>query len=139
MRFTTGKKRTPPAVIIVSLIDILIVLLIFLMVTTTFRQQPAVKLVLPESAQAQKTGATEDTVLVTVAKDAPHFYLGERVVTLEELEAELLQLGAVRTNLQVTIRPDEGAAVQLFLQAMDTARAARVRDVTVMARQPGKG
>lgn len=139
MRFTTGKKRTPPAVIIVSLIDILIVLLIFLMVTTTFRQQPAVKLVLPESAQAQQTGVSEDTVLVTVAKEAPHFYLGERAVTLEQLEAELLQLGTSRTNLKVTIRPDEGAAVQLFLKAMDTARAARVRDVTVMAREPGKG
>ncbi|HMO65707.1 MAG TPA: biopolymer transporter ExbD, partial [Verrucomicrobiota bacterium] len=85
MRFTTGKKRTPPAVIIVSLIDILIVLLIFLMVTTTFRQQPAVRLVLPESTQAQPTGATAETVLVTVAKEAPHFYLGERAVSLEQL------------------------------------------------------
>lgn len=139
MRFTTGRRRNPPAVIIVSLIDILIVLLIFLMVTTTFRQQPAVKLVLPESTQAQKSGANPETVLVTVAKDPPHFYLGERAITLDGLEEELRALAAGGTNLTVAIRPDKGAAVQLFLQAMDTARAARVRNVIVIAREPGKG
>ena len=59
MQFYAHKRRQAPAVIIVALIDILIVLLIFLMVTTTFKQQPALKLALPESSQAQKTGASE--------------------------------------------------------------------------------
>ena len=58
MQFTARKRRSPPAVIIVSLIDVLMVVLIFLMVTTTFRQQPAVKLTLPESKQA-KEGVTD--------------------------------------------------------------------------------
>ena len=64
MQFYARKRRQPPAVIIVALIDILIVLLIFLMVTTTFKQQPALKLALPESSQAQKTGANEAPPLV---------------------------------------------------------------------------
>src|SRR3974390_749703 len=64
MRFFPRRRRQPPAIIIVALIDILIVLLIFLMVTTTFKQQPALKLALPESTQAQKTGANEDAPLV---------------------------------------------------------------------------
>ena len=57
MRFYVRKRRQAPSVIIVALIDILIVLLIFLMVTSTFKQQPVLKLALPESSQAQKTGA----------------------------------------------------------------------------------
>ena len=57
MRFKVHKRRQAPAVIIISLIDILIVLLIFLMVTTTFRQVPAVKINLPQSATAPKKGA----------------------------------------------------------------------------------
>ncbi len=40
--------------------DVLIVLLIFLMVTTTFKQQPSLRLALPESSQAQKEGANEN-------------------------------------------------------------------------------
>ncbi|NDD39996.1 MAG: biopolymer transporter ExbD [Verrucomicrobia bacterium] len=55
MQFTVRKRRNPPAVIIVSLIDVLMVVLIFLMVTTTFRQQPAVKLTLPESNHRSPT------------------------------------------------------------------------------------
>ena len=58
MRFFPKQRRRPPAIIIVALIDILIVLLIFLMVTTTFKQQPALKLVLPESKEAKE--ATSD-------------------------------------------------------------------------------
>jgi len=51
-------------VIIVALIDILIVLVIFLVVTTTFKQQPALKLALPESNQAKQSGAKEDAPLM---------------------------------------------------------------------------
>ena len=60
MHFFVRKRKQTPAVIIVALIDVLIVLLIFLMVTTTFKQHPALKLALPESSQAHKTGANEN-------------------------------------------------------------------------------
>jgi biopolymer transport protein ExbD len=139
MRFTSGRRRPAPAIIIVSLIDILIVLLIFLMVTTTFRQQPAVKLTLPESSQAQKAGANADTLLVTVAKDPPHFYLGERAVTMDQLEGEFRALAAANTNLTVAIRSDKGAAVEHFFRVMDAARAARIRSVNAITREPGRG
>ena len=73
MRFFVHKRRSAPAVIIVALVDVLIVLLIFLMVTTTFKQQVALKLALPESSQAKKTGANENPPLRpgTVGADSP--------------------------------------------------------------------
>jgi len=52
MRFLVRKRKQAPAVIIVALVDILIVLVIFLVLTTTFKQQPALKLALPESPGA---------------------------------------------------------------------------------------
>ena len=69
MRFYIRKRRQTPAVIIVALIDVLIVLLIFLVVTTTFKNRPALRLALPESTQAQKSGATDAPPLV-VSVDA---------------------------------------------------------------------
>jgi biopolymer transport protein ExbD len=43
------KKRRAPSIIIVSLIDILAILLIFFIVTTTFKKdQPQLKIALPE-------------------------------------------------------------------------------------------
>lgn len=84
------------------------------------------RLVLPESTQAQKSGASPETVLVTVAKDPPHFYLGERAITLDKLEQELRSLAAASTNVSVAIRSDKGAAVEHFFRVMDAARAAKV-------------
>ena len=89
MQFTTRKRRQPPTIIIISLIDILIVLLIFLMVTTTFKQQPALKLALPESKQADKPGATDSSMVITIGKEEPYLYLGPRAVTLDKLEEEM--------------------------------------------------
>ena len=74
MKFITRKRRQAPTIIIISLIDILIVLLIFLMVTTTFKQQPALKLTLPESKNA-KAGAMEGNLVVTIATNAPYLSL----------------------------------------------------------------
>src|SRR5205809_3531048 len=88
MRFTMRKRRQPPPIIIISLIDILIVLLIFLMVTTTFKQQPAVKLALPESRQGRE-GVSDKHLVITVARPEPFFYLGARAVTLDTLQREL--------------------------------------------------
>src|SRR5450756_1883843 len=69
MHFFVRKRRQTPTVIIVALVDVLIVLLIFLMVTTTFKQQPALKLALPESSHAEKTSA-RDTVPLIISIDA---------------------------------------------------------------------
>ena len=43
------------------------VVLIFMVVSTTFKNQAAVKLVLPESSQAKAAPAVNDSLIVTVA------------------------------------------------------------------------
>ena len=139
MRFTQGRRRTAPSVIIVSLIDVLLVVLIFLMVSTTFRQTPAVKLVLPESRQAEKTGSSPDKLLVTVAKAPPHLFLGQRPVTFETLQKELLALAASNTNLMLSIQADEGAPWGQIVKVMDAAKAAKVRTVDAVMRNAGGG
>src|SRR5467141_364111 len=119
MQFTIRKRRQPPTIIIISLIDILIVLLIFMMVTTTFKQQPALKLVLPESKQTPKTGATEDNLIVTIAKQDPHLYLGQRPVTLDKLEQEFKAGAATNPRFKVSIRSDGVAPIQQLVNVMD--------------------
>src|SRR5437764_6687371 len=91
MQFIARKRRQPPPIIIIALIDILIVLLIFLMVTTSFKQQPALKLALPESTQAKQTGANEGAPLVVAITTNGQFFLGpdQLPVTLDRLKSEL--------------------------------------------------
>ncbi len=134
MQFTIRKRRQPPPIIIISLIDILIVLLIFMMVTTTFKQQPALKLALPESKQAPKTGATEDNLVVTIAKQEPHLYLGPRPVTLDKLAQEFKAGAAANPRLKISLRPDGEAPIQQVINVMDAAKAAGIKEVSMFAK-----
>ena len=137
MRFTTRKRRQPPAIIIVSMIDILIVLLIFMMVTTTFKQQPALRLALPESKQG-KAWASEENLVVTIAAKEPYLYLGERPVTLEKLQAELTTTAAANPKIGLAIRADTGAPFGEIIKVMDAAKSAGVKTVSAFTKSAGK-
>jgi biopolymer transport protein ExbD len=137
MRFLEHRRRQPPPIIIISLIDILIVLLIFLMVTTTFKQHPAIKLALPESKQGQE-GASEQNLIVTVAKQAPYFYLGEAPVALDRLQAELMSRAAKAPMATLLIRADTDAPFGKFVNVMDAAKAARIKAAYAFVKNVGK-
>jgi biopolymer transport protein ExbD len=124
MQFTVRKRRQAPTVIIISLIDVLIVVLIFLMVTTTFKQQPSVKLALPESREP-KSGATENALIVTIPKEGP-IYLKTEPLTMDALQQRLID--AVRENPQTTlaIRADAAAPWGQVVRVMDAAKAAHI-------------
>ena len=89
MRFLIHKRRNTPTIIIVALVDVLIVLLIFLMVTTTFKQQSALKLKLPESSQAQKSGANENPPLVVSIDTNGIYYLDKLPKTYRATEKRI--------------------------------------------------
>jgi biopolymer transport protein ExbD len=135
MQFIQRRRRATPTVIIISLIDVLIVVLIFLMVTTTFKQQPSVRLALPESRQA-KAGATENALVVSISKQGPLF-LKTEPVTLETLQQRLAQ--AVRDNPQVTlaIRADTDAPWGQVVKVMDAAKSANIRVASAFTRAIG--
>jgi biopolymer transport protein ExbD len=138
MRFTVRKRRNPPAVIIVSLIDVLIVVLIFLMVATTFKQQPAVKLALPESKQDPKPGASDDNLVVTVAKEEPHLYLGTRPLTLDKLQQELKLSAAKNPQITLSIRGDTDAPWGQIMKVIDAAKAAGVKGIQAFVKPPSQ-
>jgi biopolymer transport protein ExbD len=140
MRFYVRKRRQPPAIIIVALIDILIVLLIFLMVTTTFKQQPALKLALPESSQAQKTGAQESPPLIISIDPTGNLRLGAdaRPVTVDRLKAELYAAAAKNPNLQLAISADTRAPVGQLVRVMDVTKELKLRSVNLFTKPPGK-
>ena len=132
MRFLVRKRRSPPAVIIVALIDVLVVLLIFLMVTTTFRQQPALKLTLPDSTSALKEGAEEKPPVVVNIDADGNFRLGQEnlPVTLDQLRGKLLEQVAKEPDLKLAIRADRKAPWYRIVNVMDLARDAKVKTMS---------
>ena len=136
MRFYVRKRRQAPAVIIVALIDILIVLLIFLMVTTTFKQQPSLRLALPESSQAQKSGAHEDAPLVVTVDAQGTLRLGPEAtpVTFDRLKQELASAVAAKPQLKLALNADKGAPFGQIVKVMDAAKEAHINTVSAFTK-----
>ena len=144
MKFLVRKRRTAPAVIIVALIDVLIVLVIFLLVTTTFKQQPAFKLVLPESTKALKEGAGENPPLI-VSIDAGgglRFGAESLPMTQEQLRSRLLAaVGKARASGQeakLAVRADKNAPWGKVVMVMDLAKEANIKILSAFTKETGK-
>ena len=131
MRFFVRKRKQTPTVIIVALIDILIVLLIFLMVTTTFKQQPALRLALPESTQAQKSGASDTPPLIVSVDAQGNLRIGADAtpVTAEQLRNELKSRAEKTPELRLAISADKAAPWGQIVKVMDAAKEAKIKAV----------
>jgi biopolymer transport protein ExbD len=136
MRFFLRKRKQTPTVIIVALIDVLIVLLIFLMVTTTFKQHPSLRLVLPESSQAQRTGDEGTMLVVSIdAKGTLRLGTEELPVTEERLKSELVSRVEKEPQLKLAINADKDAPFGQIIKVMDAAKEANIKRVNAFARE----
>jgi biopolymer transport protein ExbD len=137
MSFYVRKRRQPPAVIIVALVDVLIVLLIFLMTTTAFKQQPALKLALPESSQAQKSGSQENPPLVVSIDPGGSLRLGkdETPVTVDGLKEQLVKAAGANPDLKLAISADKTAPFGQIVKVMDAAKTAGIKVVNAFTKE----
>jgi len=135
MRFFVHKRRNTPTVIIVALVDVLIVLLIFLMVTTTFKQQSTLKLKLPESSQAQQSGATNNPPLVVSIDTNGVYYVDKQSKTFDQLKAELLAQAAKNPDLVLAINADEKAPWGNVVKVRDAAAAAKIKSLVAYTKE----
>jgi biopolymer transport protein ExbD len=138
MQFKVHKRRQAPAVIIISLIDILIVLLIFMMVTTSFKQTPALKLALPESKQPKQGTSSDSSVIITIDKKEPRFYIDTKLVTFQRLQEELVARAEKNPKITVSIRPDKDAPVGDLVRVMDAVKAANIKDINMATKTPAQ-
>jgi biopolymer transport protein ExbD len=119
-------------------VDVLIVLLIFLMVTTTFKQQSALKLKLPESSQAQKSGANENPPLVVSIDTNGVYYLDKLPKTYEQLKSELISQAAKNPKLVLAINADEKAPWGKVVKIRDAAAEAKITSLVAYTKEPAK-
>jgi biopolymer transport protein ExbD len=137
MQFAPPRRKNAPSVIIISLIDVLIVVLIFLIVTTTVRQQPAIKLALPESKQ-QKAGAKENNLVIYIPKSGP-IYLKKDPVTVDQLQHALSEAAQHDPEVAVSISADTEAPFGQIVKVMDAAKAAHVHNMSAFTKgEPAK-
>jgi biopolymer transport protein ExbD len=137
MHFSSHKRRHAPSVIIVSLIDVLLVVLIFLMVSTTFKKAQAVlKLTLPQSKIAQPGSQDAKPMIITIASNAPYFFLAEQPITYDVLQTELTSAVQRDPQLKVAIRADRNAPFGEVTRVIDAAKLAQVGGLDFFTDKP---
>ena len=127
MNFAVRKRRAP-LIIIVSLVDILIILLIFFVVSTTFKKdQPEVKINLPESKTAKKLPAELEHVIVSIDQN-DEIKLDGRGMGVEELENAVRDLPEARRST-LALQADKKASFGTIIKVMDALKLAGVRNL----------
>jgi biopolymer transport protein ExbD len=133
MNFVVRKRRAP-TIIIVSLVDILIILLIFFVVSTTFRKdQPEVRINLPESKTATKRPAELEHAIVSVDKKN-EIQLDGQTVGVDELEAAVRDLPADRKST-LALQADKEASWGTIVKVMDALKLAGVKNLPSFMRE----
>ena len=131
-----GRARIRTQLDVTPLIDVVFLLLIFFLLTSTFITPEAIELSLPTSG----TGSPKWTVPVVVSLDRyDELRVGEREVTLEQLEAVLSRSLSNRERKAVTLKADSTAELQRLLQVMDRIRAAGASELSLATRPQGSG
>ncbi len=127
MRFSNRKRHRSPSVIIVSLIDVLLVVLIFLMVTTTAKKvEPALRLNLPQSREAQPGAVESKPFIVQITTNYPFLFVGDRAVTLDGLQAALAAAVKKDPQLKVAVKADKQAPFGEIVKVIDASKLAQV-------------
>jgi biopolymer transport protein ExbD len=127
MKFAVRKRRAP-SIIIVSLVDILTILLIFFVVSTTFKKdQPEVKINLPESKTSTKTPAEAEHAIVTVDQ-SDAVKLDNKSIDVDQLEAAVKDLPAER-RATLVLQADKKASFGIIIKVMDALKLAGIKNL----------
>jgi len=126
MKFYTA-RRAAPVVPIVSLIDILAILLIFFIFTTTFKKRESlVNVSLPKSSELPESASADARLTLAVTLDE-QIMLGEDIVAIDQLGAELTALKLRSPDVKLEMKADEGVSLGFLVKVWDEASRAEVK------------
>jgi len=138
MQFYTRKRRAP-FINIVSLVDILAILLIFFVVTTNFRKnQPQLKINLPDSKSAEENVASQKEPAVLRVKSETEISLDDKRVEIENLTAALNDLRQSQPGREIAMQADREAPFGTVVKVLDSLKAAGLSNVPAFTQPESK-
>lgn len=132
-----ARRHTPLAdehgIDLTPMLDVIFIMLIFFIVTTTFTREAGIKVNRPVAQSA--VNQPQSNILVAVSADG-EIWIDRQRVDLRALRGVIRKLRAETPDAAVIIQADRDARAGLMVEAMDQARLAGVRDVSVAATRP---
>jgi biopolymer transport protein ExbD len=128
MRFQSHRVRKTPFINIISRVDILCILLIFFIVTSVFKkEEPVVKIQLPEATHSEQAKDQLPTIIYVTADEK--VFLDNQPTTPEELAVVLKQKMDSGALSKIAMKADKKAPFGLIVKVMDAATAAGIKNL----------
>jgi biopolymer transport protein ExbD len=128
------RRHTPPAeesgIDLTPMLDVVFIMLIFFIVTTTFVREAGITVNRPSAQTAEQQ--EQQTILVAISPQG-EIWIDRRRVDIRGLRAEIERLKGQSPDATVIIQADQDARAGLMVEAMDQARLAGARAVSVAA------
>lgn len=107
-----------------SLSDIMFFLMLFFLIVSTMVSPSVIKLTLPKSQHNQTVRKTE--VSISITKDL-HYYIDNKEVGFDNLEAELAQTVKTLKDPTIVIRCDQSIPVQELVNVMQVGNKLKIK------------
>ncbi len=115
------------------LIDIIFILIVFFLVATTFySEERDLKVELPEGTEGEMIAREEQQYVINV-RESGVIVVGKRIMSLADLEQDLMQLGAGERG-KVEIRGDTSARHGTIMGVMNLCKKCGVSDYALTQR-----
>lgn len=128
------KRHAPPSedtgIDLTPMLDVIFIMLIFFIVTTSFIREAGIQVNRPSAETAQREERTN--ILVAISPEG-EVWIDKQRVDIRSLRAVIQKLRAENPEASVVIQADRDARAGLMVEAMDQARLAGVKDVSIAA------
>lgn len=113
--------------------DMVFLLLVFFMLSSTFIVEPGIKVNLPKAKTAEVS--PEKNVIITIA-GPEKIYLGDKLLSLDNLPAQLQLALFGRREKTVVIKADKKVEYGVVVQVLDIVRQAGAEHLAIAAEKP---
>jgi len=131
MAFTTNSGKTQSSLAdinITPLVDVVLVLLVIFMITAPVLQS-GIDVSVPKTRTVKEI--TVPRQVISIDRDSQVF-LGDKMVTLEELPQKLRQPGVDPAKQTVYLRADERVPFGAFAHLMDAVKQAGITNISIV-------
>ncbi|HLY42874.1 MAG TPA: biopolymer transporter ExbD [Terracidiphilus sp.] len=131
MAFTTSSGRTQTSLAdinITPLVDVVLVLLVIFMITAPVLQS-GIEVSVPKTRTVKEI--TVPRQVITIDRDSQVF-LGDKMITLQELPQRLRQPGVDPSKQTVYLRADERVPFGAFAHLMDAVKQSGITNISIV-------
>jgi biopolymer transport protein ExbD len=130
MRRRRARDIEESEVNLTPMLDVVFIMLIFFIVTASFVKESGIDVNRPDAATAEKKERGNILIAIT---DSGQFWVDKRQVDPRALQANIERLHAENPQGAVVIQADEDSKNKYLVMAMDAARLAGVKNVSLAA------